>query len=95
MSKNMDIVSLAPVSKMIGDYLFEMITKVIMSVTNYGFTIYMVISDNNVINRESVHVIIKNQFIAILLLKPVNNLRIYILVIALSHTVKNFINYDT
>ena len=68
MSKNKDIVSLVPVAKMTGDYLFELITKVIINVTNAGFTVNSVISDNNVINRK-----------AFMLLSKTNSLQSYFL----------------
>ena len=68
MSKNKDIVSLVSVAKMTGDYLFELITKVIINVTNAGFTVNSVISDNNVINRK-----------AFMLLSKTNSLQSYFL----------------
>ena len=79
MSKNKDIVSLVPVAKMTGNYLFELITKVVINVTNAGFTVNSVISDNNVINRKAFMLLSKTNSLQSYFLNPVNNSRIYIL----------------
>ena len=78
MTKNKDIVSLVPVAKMTGDYLFELITKVIINVTNAGFTVNCVILDNNVINRKAFMLLSKTNSLQSYFFNPVNNSRIYI-----------------
>ena len=89
MSKNKDIVSLVPVAKMTGDYLFELITKVIINVTNAGFTVNSVISDNNVINRKAFMLLSKTNSLQSYFLNPVNNSRIYILFDSVLKCIRN------
>ena len=52
-SKNKDVVSLVPVAKMTAQYLYELLRNVIINITNAGFIVNRVISDNNVINSSA------------------------------------------
>ena len=52
-SKNKDVVSLVPVARITGQYLYKLIRNVIINITNAGFIVNSVISDNNVINRTA------------------------------------------
>ena len=52
-SKNKDVISLTPVQNMSSVELSRLMLQVITNVTNAGFRIVSIISDNNVVNRMS------------------------------------------
>ena len=51
--KNKDVISLTPVQNMSSVELSRLMLQVITNVTNSGFRIVSIISDNNVVNRKS------------------------------------------
>ena len=52
LSNNRDVVSLVPVQQMTSSYLCDLTKQVITNVTNAGYTVISIISDNNVVNRK-------------------------------------------
>ena len=52
LSNNRDVVSLVPVQQMTYSYLFDLTKQMITNVTNAGYTVISIISDNNVVNRK-------------------------------------------
>ena len=67
-SKNKDVVSLVPVARMTGQYLYELLRNVIINITNTGFIVSSVISNNNVINRSAFKLLaVSGHFTTILL----------------------------
>ena len=52
-SDNRDVVSIVPVLQMNAEYLCDLLKQVIINVSTAGYRIIAVISDNNVVNRNS------------------------------------------
>ena len=52
-SKNKNVISLTPVQNMSSVVLSKLMLQVITNVTNSGFRIVSIISDNNVVNRNA------------------------------------------
>ena len=78
-SKNKDVVSLVPVARMTGQYLYELLRNVIINITNAGFIVNSVISDNNVINRSAFKLLAGADTLQPYFFNPVNKSRVYIL----------------
>ena len=53
LSNNKDVVSLIPVTKMTTEDLSRMTLKVKKTVTEAGYTIVSISSDNNIVNRKT------------------------------------------
>ena len=79
LSKNKDVVSLIPVSKMTAEYLTELIRTVIVNLTKAGFIVCSVISDNNVVNRKAFISLSGLPTLQPFFYNPVNNAKIYVL----------------
>ena len=77
--KNKDVVSLVPVARMTGQHLYELLQNVIINITNAGFIVNSVISDNNVINRSAFKLLAGADTLQSYFLNPVNKSRVYIL----------------
>ena len=87
-SKNKDVVSLVPVAKMTGQYLYEPLQNVIINITNAGFIVNSVISDNNVINRSAFKLLAGADTLQPYFLNPVNKSRVYIILFDSVHIMK-------
>ena len=78
-SKNKDVISLIPVQKMNAEQLCQMIKQVIANVTEAGYKIVSIISDNNVINRKSFILLSGSETLKPFIINPLNNEKIFLL----------------
>ena len=79
LSKNKDVVSLIPVSKMTAEYLTELIRTVIVNLTKAGSIVCSVLSDNNVVNRKAFIALSGLPTLQPFFYNPVNNAKVYVL----------------
>ena len=80
LSNNRDVVSLVPVQQMISSYLCDLTKQVITNVTNAGYTVISIISDNNVVNRKMFMSLSGSDHLMPYIINPVNNIdKIFIL----------------
>ena len=79
-SKNKDVISLTPFQNMVAADLHQLILQVINNVTKAGFRIISLISDNNIINRNSFKLLSGTDILKPYIINPVNKEdKIYIL----------------
>ena len=78
-SKNKDVISLIPVQKMNAEQLCQVIKQVIANVTEAGYQIVSIISDNNVINRKSFILLSGSETLKPFIINPLNNEKIFLL----------------
>ena len=71
-SKNKDVISLTPVQNMVAADLHQLILQVINNVTKAGFRIISLISDNNIINRNSFKLLSGTDVLKPYIINPVN-----------------------
>ena len=71
-SNNKDVVSIIPVQQMTAIYLCELIKQVIINVSNAGYRVISVISDNNVVNRNSFKMLANSDHLVPFITNPVN-----------------------
>ena len=80
LSNNRDVVSLVPVQQMTSSYLCDLTKQVITNVTNAGYTVISIISDNNVVNRKMFMSLSGFDHLMPYIINPVNNIdKIFIL----------------
>ena len=74
LSNNRDVVSLVPVQQMTSSYLCDLTKQVITNVTNAGYTVISIISDNNVVNRKMFMSLSGSDHLMPYIINPVNNI---------------------
>ena len=74
LSNNRDVVSLVPVQQMTSSYLCDLTKQVITNVTNAGYTVISIISDNNVVNRKLFMSLSGSGHLMPYIINPVNNI---------------------
>ena len=78
-SKNKDVIFLIPVQKMNAEQLCQMIKQVIANVTEAGYKIVSIISDQNVINRKSFILLSGSETLKPFIINPLNNEKVFLL----------------
>ena len=81
LSNNRDVVSIVPVQQMTStSYLCDLTKQVITNVTNAGYTVISIISDNNIVNRKMFMSLSGSDHLMPYIINPVNNIdKIFIL----------------
>ena len=76
-SKNNDVISLTPVQNMSSVELLKLVFQVSTNVTNSGFRIVSIISDNNVVSRKSFMLICGSDTLKPNIMNPVKSSQKY------------------
>ena len=96
LSNNRDVVSLVPVQQMTSSYLCDLTKQVITNVTNAGYTVISIISDNNVVNRKMFMSLSGSDNLVPYIINSVNNIDKILLLFDSVHILKcirdNWIN---
>ena len=74
LSNNRDVVSLVHVQQITSSYICDLTKQVITNVTNSGYTVICIISDNSVVNRKMFMSLPGSDHLMPYIINPVNNI---------------------